>query len=717
MKNLLNNIISVFIIIIMFTLISCSKNPANNKTDNTSDEQTVSPGGGTYTFDDGISLIVPDGAVPSDTTISIHKLQTSNISYVADSGLTEWTAMAAFEGLPEGITFAKPVTLILPVEAITDETIVPFHIKMNSNDNGFAFVPGPISYKHGETSINMQIDGFSDHGVVGINPEAEIDAILTDAGVSSGGVLSTEDENKIISIMDCWIRSAVSGSITDGMGYADIQKVIDEYIRWRSALDELSAVIPNIDSQLGEQDTNTRELCSQAIGSAQNNAVSACACGNDMSGNYSTLLAVQADIDRLGWNELNDFIMTQDNLTLACGSLEIDPSTTDVGIGESKTLSVKVKDATGAVSDMSGLSGLTWTNGDSSKIELTPGDMSASAKGIDKGNVIVSVSYQLVGYNIPEGCGLMSADSTVNVKDSTSPVPGNGGTYTITYVSGHTLSLNWTAATDDKTQQADLEYKAVYSTTADIGTVADAEANGTVRQDWTANITSVNVTASTYNQNTYYAVLVKDEAGNKAIYGQRVVPIVEIAGMPVDGIYTHGSNTKVFGPGNNFSQSSYLGSYSYNLSEDTISYNYGGPNGQTYYYLPGVFVESSSMYLEGPNVVWDISSSFNLGFFIGNYNSYWSWDVTGDTPVNGTMNSIFKIFVDGTFNSSFSLDDSVNGHSENTNTGTWLDNNDNTITFTFDSGTPSPYTKKCAWVYDGSNWLFIMQADYFYTRQ
>ncbi len=688
MKSRLFNVIMTFTLVASLSFAGCG-GTSGNKTDNATDEQTISPKGGTYTFDDGISLIVPDGAVNSDTPISIHKLQTSDISYVTNSGLTEWTTMAAFEGLPEGMTFLKPVTAILPVEAITDETIIPFHIKMNSGDNGFNFIPGDISYKHGETSISMEIDGFSDHGVVGLDPEAEIDAILSAAGIASGNTLSQSDEDKIISIMDSWIKSAVDGNITDGMGYADIQKVIDEYIRWRSALDELSAVIPNIDSQLGEQDTNARELCSQAIGSAQNNAVSACACGNDLSSNYSTLLAVQTDIDRLGWDDLNNFVMTQDYLTLACGSLEIDPSSADVAIDESKTLLVKVKDGAGIVKSVSSLSNLTWTNGNSSKVELTPGDMSASAKGLDKGNVIVSVSYQIVGDNIPEGCGLISADATVNVKDSTSSVPGNGGAYTFTYVNGHTLSLNWTAATDDTTQQSDLVYKAVYSTSANIGTVANAEANGTIKQDWTANITSVEVTASTYDQNTYYAVLVKDQAGNKAVYSQRVVPIVEIACEPVDGTYSNPVSEPgsyfIFRPGNIFNDNGTDYTYNYDLNTALLYRDTGSGN---YENLNFIFIESSAI------VFWqeDIFpvTSVNFDDISG---SYTNADYANGTPVaysaSFNKNGNYSIVYSG------SIDE----------WGTWSCNSDNSINLSLIS--IGNVNRKYLWVKNGSNWYFI----------
>jgi hypothetical protein len=121
-------------------------------------------------------------------------------------------------------------------------------------------------------------------------------------------------------------------------------------------------------------------------------------------------------------------------------------------------------------------------------------------------------------------------------KDNDGPTPGAGG-YSFTHVSGTAISLNWTAASDSLTPQEDLYYKVVSSPNADIGTVGDAETNGTVAQAWLPNVTSAQVQASSYSQNTYYAVLVRDEAGNITTYGQKVAPIVETAGLPANGTY------------------------------------------------------------------------------------------------------------------------------------------------------------------------------------
>lgn len=78
------------------------------------------------------------------------------------------------------------------------------------------------------------------------------------------------------------------------------------------------------------------------------------------------------------------------------------------------------------------------------------------------------------------------------------------------------MTLSW-GATDAITKPIDLSYKVVYSTNNDISTVADAEANGTVLQDWTINVSTANMTGLSAVTTYYAAVMVRDVDGNTAI--------------------------------------------------------------------------------------------------------------------------------------------------------------------------------------------------------
>ncbi|MGO0059809.1 fibronectin type III domain-containing protein [Brevibacillus fluminis] len=110
------------------------------------------------------------------------------------------------------------------------------------------------------------------------------------------------------------------------------------------------------------------------------------------------------------------------------------------------------------------------------------------------------------------------SQETTAAPDTTAPVVGNGGTVTASQATPTSVDLNWTAATDAVTSPGNLQYKVVYSTSNNLDTVANAEANGTVAQDWTANVTSATASGLTPSTTYYFNVLVKDEAGNKSLY-------------------------------------------------------------------------------------------------------------------------------------------------------------------------------------------------------
>ncbi len=102
--------------------------------------------------------------------------------------------------------------------------------------------------------------------------------------------------------------------------------------------------------------------------------------------------------------------------------------------------------------------------------------------------------------------------------DITNPIPGNSGTITSASVSSTSLTLNWTAATDNFSSQANLEYLVYYSELGNITNVGDWEANGNFFGSYASNITTKSVTGLSSSKTYYFNVVVKDEAENKAVY-------------------------------------------------------------------------------------------------------------------------------------------------------------------------------------------------------
>jgi hypothetical protein len=113
--------------------------------------------------------------------------------------------------------------------------------------------------------------------------------------------------------------------------------------------------------------------------------------------------------------------------------------------------------------------------------------------------------------------------------DGTPPVPGGGGVIdpaedTITATS---VSLSWTAATDNCSWPIDLRYRLVRSDSNNISTVTEAIENGTVVMDWTSDVTAVDVSSLSPAHDYWFNVLVEDELWNRAAYTPVVVTTLQ----------------------------------------------------------------------------------------------------------------------------------------------------------------------------------------------
>ena len=71
------------------------------------------------------------------------------------------------------------------------------------------------------------------------------------------------------------------------------------------------------------------------------------------------------------------------------------------------------------------------------------------------------------------------------------------------------------SATDTVSAQASLQYRAYYSTSNNLGSVADIKANGTPANSYTADIATANLTGLTLGTTYYVNVLVKDALDNE----------------------------------------------------------------------------------------------------------------------------------------------------------------------------------------------------------
>ncbi len=111
--------------------------------------------------------------------------------------------------------------------------------------------------------------------------------------------------------------------------------------------------------------------------------------------------------------------------------------------------------------------------------------------------------------------------------DATAPEVGTGPDFSGITDSGFTVS--WSAAKDDATEAADLEYKLVSAATKDaLATLelAYAISGDAVSLDWTKATLSKQISGLSHLQKVAYAVLVRDATGNVGLYpGQEVTTL------------------------------------------------------------------------------------------------------------------------------------------------------------------------------------------------
>lgn len=101
-------------------------------------------------------------------------------------------------------------------------------------------------------------------------------------------------------------------------------------------------------------------------------------------------------------------------------------------------------------------------------------------------------------------------------------------TITTSNITHNSVQLSWEPASDTVTDAAHLQYKVIFSEKNNIGTVTDAENNGTIAHNITGTaitgtaVMATVVTDLTPNTTYYFNVIVRDQVGNKSIYNTKV---------------------------------------------------------------------------------------------------------------------------------------------------------------------------------------------------
>jgi hypothetical protein len=122
-----------YFFIFVLLLFSCKENPTSpieNQQAPTDQYKTIriSSSGGVYQIGDGLSLIVPSGAVPTDTTVSVGNLVVSNLQQVfSQYPVDSCKVIAGFDILPHDLDLDQPITFAYTGLHITPGSIPIAH--------------------------------------------------------------------------------------------------------------------------------------------------------------------------------------------------------------------------------------------------------------------------------------------------------------------------------------------------------------------------------------------------------------------------------------------------------------------------------------------------------------------------------------------------------------------------------------------------------------
>ncbi|MGE7694703.1 hypothetical protein ACQKNC_11370, partial [Lysinibacillus sp. NPDC094177] len=139
------------------------------------------------------------------------------------------------------------------------------------------------------------------------------------------------------------------------------------------------------------------------------------------------------------------------------------------------------------------------------------------------------------------------ANVSATAPDSIPPTISNG-TISVSNVSTTGTKLDWTKATDNITAQSDLEYRVYQSSSNNINTVSNIEANGTaLGSGFSKDLATLDVKGLSPSTTYYFNIIVKDAAGNKSTYTMKSVTTASPASAPTVTTSTITSNLTTTG--------------------------------------------------------------------------------------------------------------------------------------------------------------------------
>lgn len=198
--------------------LGCSPEKAGGPEESDPVPNQLGPEGGTLTYGNGMSLVVPAGALSAQETLVIEKLDSASAdSMVCGTGLAQKRLLAAFSASPSGLHFLKPVTVVVPVGPLSPAG-VPVHYRIDFARRAASVEPTDLVLDPDAGELRLSLTSFSGHAVAEVegalqdNVCREADACrcgaihvqeTTDETVSQNGDCQVVQVSGFVEFLDC----------------------------------------------------------------------------------------------------------------------------------------------------------------------------------------------------------------------------------------------------------------------------------------------------------------------------------------------------------------------------------------------------------------------------------------------------------------------------------------------------------------------------------
>ena len=134
------------------------------------------PAGGRLEFANGIVLDIPPDALSEPVTISIEPIDCETVRPLLDTRAIsnlDKRCLAGVEALPDGLAFAVPATLTLPIPPLGNGEL-PLWAIFDETGQTYEFQQTTVVSDGGERKLQVEIAHFSSQGAVGGTPQVEV---------------------------------------------------------------------------------------------------------------------------------------------------------------------------------------------------------------------------------------------------------------------------------------------------------------------------------------------------------------------------------------------------------------------------------------------------------------------------------------------------------------------------------------------------------------